>query len=193
MSRLDAELPLCLDHLDVHERDHLSRLLARKEVFGISISDNYNKALSEIAWTLKNWPKGFTVEKEELLAIAAEEDIIPDLWADSLNWFPNFLPSLNAWRNIGSSILDIEEFKDYGPQNKIADSIFEHRFNELNRLMAEVLKAYAQAEDENHFCLKEADGRTELLKRYHRYICCVCEMAREVWPNVNLEKLLKQP
>jgi len=199
-----------LDRLDVNEKHHLDRLLARKEYFDIPITDDYNLALAWIALTLKNWPKGFTPKYTELLAIMAgeEQDLdLTELWGQTWNWFPAFLPSLNAWRDVSRSILEIEQIKELGPQGlslgicpptadlmdkfRAEDKVFESWFHELNQLMAGVLRDYAPADKEIFWGEKKHDATRELLKGYRRYVCCVCLMAQEVWPKVNLKRLLE--
>ena len=66
-------------------------------------------------------------------------------------------------------------------------------FDELNRLLDAVLQAYAPADREIFsFEASKHEAARELLKRYVRYTTCVREMAKEVWPKVNLQNLLEQ-
>ncbi len=75
------------------------------------------------------------------------------------------------------------------------DKIFESWFRESNQLMADAQHAYEPADLEIFWFEKkhvdEHEATRELLMRYRRYVCCVCLMAQEVWPKVNLKRLLE--
>lgn len=183
--------------LDDPEKYHLERLLNRRDTFGVPISSNdpLDEALTEITWILNHWPEGFNVKKEELLAVAAGAEVedLPYLFGDIPEWFDEFLTSLNAWRSVSRSILRMELLKNYTHISSSDSETINGGTDELNGLLAEVMEAYAPADLEtSRLSDYEFPATRELLKRYSRYTCAVCDLVKKLWPSANLERLLQQ-
>lgn len=92
---------------------------------------------------------------------------------------------LNWWKGIAIVLLDGARLQDD-----------EKKRSEILSLFADVLAAYIPALKSGYSfdCDYENNGpRLEVLRRYHLFTRYVCAFAQEVWPDVNLERLLQQP
>ena len=107
-----------------------------------------------------------------------------------------FHDDLDFWELVILEIMVNSDEDDFGASpEKIA------RREKLLGLRSEVLNAYLATFREGYLfgacadgsVIREAPASIELLKRYRLFTRGVCEAAKEVWPNVNLQALFDQP
>jgi hypothetical protein len=152
-----------------------------------------NDASSEIGSWLDHKPE-FRVRVDELEAIAhgAKAQEVSEVMDFSF-WFDDFMPSLNWWREVSDSLL---HSKDVDLTLPPEPSFAAHR-QTLSKLLNDTLSAFSPAWQVGCYVSDDwlENGRAtllELLKRYRLFTRYVCALAQEIWPDVNLERLLEQ-
>jgi hypothetical protein len=132
----------------------------------------------------------FTVAELELIVKGEDTKDLESSLADGI-YMQGILPAIEWWIQVADCLLC-----GTGIKSKFADEEFEEQRTKLLSLLNDVLSSYSAALAEGTwYSLHNADrvpAGVELLKRYRLYTRYVCAFAREIWPNLNLEWLLKQ-
>lgn len=106
-------------------------------------------------------------------------------------WFDDFLAILNWWRSVSEVLLGSTEAGD----DLRPEPAFSHHRQALVKLMGDVMEAFVPAIQEGHTYsgdwMNVFTASQELVKRYRLYTRYVCAFAQELFPDVNMERLLK--
>lgn len=150
------------------------------------------EGVQRLAWSLEHLPNhltGFSVE--ELDEIAAGENTEQHLVnVGDGTYLDGVLPCLNWWIGVAEGLTFGRSI-----EGTWADPTFEGQRKKLLTLLNDTLSSYAAALAVTlHYSkYSPSESGLELLKRYRIYTRAVCDFAREVWPEVNLEWLYTQP
>jgi hypothetical protein len=132
----------------------------------------------------------FTVAELELIVQGEDTKDLESSLADGI-YMQEILSAIEWWISVADCLLC-----GTGIKSKFADAEFEEQRTKLLSLLNDVLSSYSAALAEGTFYSRHNSLRVpagvELLKRYRLYTRYVCAFARETWPDVNFEWLLKQ-
>lgn len=96
--------------------------------------------------------------------------------------------SLGWWKSVAEQLTS-------GRESVYADPQFRKEREKGLKLLAEVFSGIVPAMAQTMFYTEtdSLEPHIELLRRYRRFTRHVCTWARKVWPEVNLQRLLKRP
>jgi len=137
-----------------------------------------------------NAPGSYYFSSAELDEIVAGKNTEEHLvHVGDTSYLSGLLPRLNWWIGISS---DLSVGRSVA--GVFGDPMFERQRDALLPLLQEVLSCYpaAVAAAQRFSGLDGGIACLELLKRYRIFTRAVCDFAREVWPDVNLEWIIAQ-
>jgi hypothetical protein len=151
------------------------------------------EGLQRLAACGKNLPRVcFTLDELDAIVEGNNTEDLESSCGDGF-YLHSILSAINWWTNVAQDIAG-----GNGMEAKFVVPEYEGQKRTVIALLNDVLSSYAAAFAESpYYCSDDvSSGRVpagmELMKRYRLFTRYVCAFAKEVWPDVNLEWLLKQ-
>jgi hypothetical protein len=189
-------IPVTVIEMSDSEFSHLQKMredcTRLKAVFGIEATEP-NRDLCYLAQHLEARETYFPFSIDQLDRIADgkmddEEDVLTEEFA----WLKDLRTCLGWWEDTATGLLDAHE-----PEHSqlLPRTDTEKERNEVCELLSDVYGAYVPALKSGYSFDRNWDdngARLNLLKRYRLFTRCVCTLAQQVWPGVNMDSLLQQ-